>query len=633
MYRQIYNKILSHPILVLAIIQLLIIFFVFHPIIFHPDDFMFTNMYDGLKNYFTYSQFVKQETSPLGPFHFTQMNYPFGEYVFFTDNTPFLALPLRFINTHLFNIESHIIGIHNYFYLFNVLLTPVLFYKIISRYISKPSFIVLLFCIVAGWINPQILKLSAGVYNLSLSFILLTTIIIMQAVYPLFAKGDNVKLLKVCLGVIALILLSASIHLYYIPLIALPLGVFVTILFLHRAISEKQIRFIPLMAILSSILIGGFGFYVFLQSLDSYSSLRSSVAQGFNWSFWRFTPEAIFTPEAYSTIPTPLYSCKIPGEIPYESLGFLGNFFWYSFYVFILSWVYMLVTKQTNFFATGRKLISSPFFLALFITMFVSYTTASGTYVELCVVPISFDNIFSPFYFLKDSIDLITQFRCLGRFSWMGFWIASIFSIVLFVKWRDYFKTKQALLIKMVSLALVVVLVFDLKDAALFQTTVRKQNLFSQATLEKRFAPLNDFYFNEYQAIFTIPAVQVGSENYAITIDDQEYWTEYWMQLSAYSDLPLFNCKMSRTALPQAQAQVDLLFDNTLPPLIEEQLNDKPVLVVYNPEMLENFDLKIEEYAGQAMKNSRELISTFKMDTLLEYDNIYYLRWDIKNKH
>lgn len=90
---------------------------------------------------------------------------------------------------------------------------------------------------------------------------------------------------------------------------------------------------------------------------------------------------------------------------------------------------------------------------------------------------------------------------------------------------------------------------------------------------------------------------------------------------------------MSRTALNQAHAQIDLFLDKAVPELIYEKVNDKPVLVVYSKENEDNFDLNVLEYALPAVKNASLIIQAFEMDTLFELNNIYYLSWDIKNKN
>lgn len=593
---------------------------------------MFTNVYDGLKNYFTFLQFITQEPSALGSWHFTQMNYPFGEYIFFTDNTPALALPLRFIHQNLFNLEGHLIGIHNYLFLLNLLITPILFYLFIKPYHRGYLGMALFFSIAISWTNPQLLKLLYGIYNLSISSFLLIALLLLRSIYALWQQYELKGLMRLCIKLVALLFFSAFFHLYYIPILALAIGVFTLAIFCYEWWRKKNVQLVALVCIAGSTLMGGLGFYVLIQSIDTYADLRQKTASGFNWSIWNFTPEAILTPQAYNTLTPIIQSCKRVVEIPSESHGFLGNFVWFTLY-FSLGLLLFIIKKKISLKTVLAKIYKSTFFFILLITMFFTYAAASGLYIKLCIIPLGFDNVFSPFYFLHDKIDLITQFRCLGRFSWMGFWIMFSLTLVLFFKTYQFLLKENRWLARGYAFILLFFMYWDTKDSMIYQSKVHETNLFNHDILEEKFEGLGALDFNQFQAVFTIPAVHVGSENYNITIDDQKDWTAYWMQLGVYSQLPLFNCKMSRTALDQAQAQIDLLRDSAVPALIYENINDKPVLVVYSKEMEESFDLNVLDYAKTAVENGSQLITTFEMDTLLELNNIYYLSWDIKNKH
>ena len=634
MVRQIYNKILSHPIIVLAILQLLIVLVVFSHVILEPNDYMFTNIYDGLKNYFTFTQFIAQDPSALGPWHFTQMNYPFGEYVFFTDNTPLLAMPLKWINTYLFSIEAHSVAIHNYFFLLNIWLTPILFFKLIYPYANKRVILAILLAIAFSWINPQILKLAYGVYNLSLGIVLLFLLLIMRRIHQFWTVNKQKELIKIASSIVALTFLLGFAHIYYLPVIALPIGIFVFSLFLLEGVRSKNYRWKSLFAYIGAVLLGGLGFYVLVQVVDQNAALRSSTAQGFNWSEWKFVPEAILTPYTFNDLFPLIRSCKSPNEISNESSGFWGNFTWGVLFLCFFYVLFQRVKGNLSFKSLFERIRNNAFILALLITMLFSYAAASGTYIKLCIIPLSFDNIISPFYFFYEHIDLITQFRCLGRFSWMGFWIVSLMACILFFKLLFALEGKNRVLGFIVGLFLIFILGLDTFNALVYQSKVHQVNVFEESLVEEKFKALNELVdFTAYQAIYTIPAVQVGSENYDITIDGQDGWTRFWMQLSAYSKLPLFNCKMSRTAQNQAKAQVDLLLEQRVPDLILDELNELSVLVVYSPENEENFNLKVLDYARPAAEKGSQIIKAFQMDTILVENNIYYLSWDIKNQN
>ncbi|MFT4970665.1 MAG: hypothetical protein ACI9O4_002426 [Chitinophagales bacterium] len=634
MYRQIYNKILSRPIIVLAIVQVIFILIVFSKIIFDPNAYMFTNIYDGLKNYFTYTQFIAQEPSALGPWHFTQMNYPFGEYIFFTDNTPLLSMPLRWINTHIISIEGNSIAIHNYFFLFNLLCTPLLFYKLIEPYAKGKVLFAILLAIAFSWINPQILKLLYGVYNLSLSSVLLALILLFRYIHKYWQEGSSKEFIRIVGSIFTLIVFSAFAHIYYVPIIALSLGVFVFTLFIVEGFRQRNFKWKALFTFVFTALFGGLSFYFLIQFIDDYASLRRATASGFDWIEWKFTPEAIFSPYRFNSLFPIIKSCKSSHEIPSESQGFWGNFTWGVLLIAFLYMGYLKLWAKQSISPFLKRIYKNSFLFALIITAIVNYATASGIYIKLGVIPLSFDNVFSPFFYLYKHVDIITQFRCLGRFSWIGFWIVSILACGLFFKVYDSLNGQNKKFGFMVAMLLIIVLAIDTKDAMVYQSTVHEPNVFQKELLSEKFESVDkQIDYSAYQAIYTIPAVQVGSEDYNITIDDQPKWTEFWMQLSAHSGLPLFNCKMSRTAENQAKAQIDLLLEQKVPALILDEVNDKPVLVVYSQKNEAQFDLKVLDYARPAAENGSKIIKAFQMDTILVENSIYYLSWDIKNQN
>ena len=66
---------------------LLILLVAFPDIFIAPSDFLFNDEGDGLKNYFTMAYYIANDSG----WHFSGMNYPYGEFISFTDNQPILS--------------------------------------------------------------------------------------------------------------------------------------------------------------------------------------------------------------------------------------------------------------------------------------------------------------------------------------------------------------------------------------------------------------------------------------------------------------------------------------------------------------------------------------------------------------
>ena len=629
-FSQIYIKIIANPIITIWTLQLICICIAFNQVVFHPDAFMFTNSYDGLKNYFTFYQYVIQEVSPMGLWHYTQMNYPFGEYIFFTDNTPFLALLMRFIHQHLFDISHHLVAIHNYIFLALHLILPVFIYKLIKPSYRSQILFIIIMSIGITWVNPQVQKFIYGVFNLSISLFSVFVLFILKDIYRLHL-GEKI-IWPTALKIFALIFLSGLFHIYYVPILALPIGLFL-LYFSILSLTQKSWSELAKYASLGlSAALAGILLLVLINSVDSYAALRRPGAQGFGYDLWQFAPEAIITPYVFNSIVPLLKSC-ITTIVSSESQGFLGNFMIYNLLIGLTILVGYILGKRNGLRSFGRAIRNSKFIIGLIVTMLIVYATASGPFVKFCFIPLSFDNWFSVFYFFYKKIDIITQFRCLARFSWPGFWILFYLSILLYFKYYKIISTKNIAYANVVSVILCMIMIKDVADFIKYQNAFRLSNVFQENEIETKFKDLKNLDFSKYQAIYTLPAVIVGSENYDITLNDQPAWTEYWMRLSIYSGLPLFNCKMSRTAENQAQAQIDVLLKQKVSDLILNKVNDKKVLVIYWPDGERNYDVAVQPLARPAAFEGSKIIKQFKMDSLTSLEGIIYYEWDIKNNN
>jgi len=81
------NQISKKESLFALIIIGIFICFAYQRVLKVPNDFL-VNGGDGMKNYFTYLNHVKNDTTFMT---FEGMNYPFGENIIFTDNQPLVA--------------------------------------------------------------------------------------------------------------------------------------------------------------------------------------------------------------------------------------------------------------------------------------------------------------------------------------------------------------------------------------------------------------------------------------------------------------------------------------------------------------------------------------------------------------
>ena len=83
----------NKSLLVVLLIQTILIVLNFTPFFTEGENVIFCLAGDGLKNYYTIFSYFLQGKGEFAMFH--SMNYPFSEYIFFTDNSPSFAVPLK----------------------------------------------------------------------------------------------------------------------------------------------------------------------------------------------------------------------------------------------------------------------------------------------------------------------------------------------------------------------------------------------------------------------------------------------------------------------------------------------------------------------------------------------------------
>lgn len=630
--KQIYNKVICFPYLTVGILQLLCVLSAFGKYIFHPKKYMFLNVFDGLKNYFTLYKYVTQPASDKGFLYFGQLNYPFGDYIFFTDNTPFLAIPLRLIQQNIADISEYIVASHNLLFIFLQWLSALLVFRLIRPAGNRNILPAVLIAVGLSWVQPQILKIVYGVSNLSVSVFPILCLLLLKDIYRILIGNERKGLLRTSVFAFLLISVSATFHLYYIVILALPIMLFTGICGLHQIIKKRGQGLYKAICFTFATISGGVVIRLWINYIDRYKDLRKGGAEGFGWDYWAFIPESLFTPYPFNKI-TPLIKSCLTQEISPESHSFMGNFTFYNLLITLFILIYIMTRNRYGRSFLRTYVANRKYYVILALVAFFVYTTASGTYVRFCFIPLSFDNWLSLLYPFYKKFPLITQFRCLGRFTWPGFWIISLISVSLFFRYIRWFRLRNLTFSRILASFLILILISDTIDSMKFQKDLTNGNIYQKEIISERFKDLKDINFNDYQAIYTIPAVISGSENYDITTNDRAVWTQYWTQLSIYTGLPLFNCNISRTALNQAQAQFNIPATQTVDTLISSRLDDRKVLVIYWEEFEKNYDVQITEAARPAAVNGSKLISKFRMDSLTNIDGIRYYEWDIAKYH
>jgi len=607
----------TSALLVVILVQVCLISFVFDKIIFQGTQYVFSGGYDGAKNYFTLQGYVQQQPTDAC-LKFGLMNYPYGDFIYYTDNTPLIALLERVVLNDMLHQSAQAIWYFNLFILAGIILSSLILYKLFRQFSIGILFAILL-SVFLPWLCPQIMRLG-GHFNLTLSFIPLLII------YLLAKRNNNsAGLLRNDILLVLVILLSGFVHLYFL-LLAL---VFVFSFFFFSALNDVRMNhpWMPgfirggILCIAALVL-----FYSMLQLTDDYYGLRRKAAEGYNFDDWKLHLRAFYTPYFFHPLST-LFS----GEpLPYESFGYLGS----GTLIGIAGVLLFLLTRFRNFKSHILQIRANPSFRIILLLLLASLPgvlIALGENVHIAG-DFSVTNYLNPFFYLRKIVPQVTHFRCLARFSWYFFWCANlfVFYFVVALYSRKYFK---------ILLALMLIGFFaDTFYSVKYSTTAYETpNPFNQIALEKTAESFGTINTTEYQALLTFPFYHVGSEDYNYTIDPEDNYCIKTMQLSLATGLPLINSKMSRTPL-QHTYNIFSLFETSINDSLLNQLNDKPILVYLDKSFYDNDTLLIDRtpVVGQMpakdfLRHGHEIIRKYGMENLKETDKYAWYKWTLLN--
>jgi hypothetical protein len=197
------------------------------------------------------------------------------------------------------------------------------------------------------------------------------------------------------------------------------------------------------------------------------------------------------------------------------------------------------------------------------------------------------------FSFLYDYVGPFRQFRALGRFAWVFYYVFTVFAVYTFYLMYRYLAMRKLKLLSGTLYLCFFATLFaegyaDQKEVS--RTILRNPNFFKMSLLTDEQTDLinkvQSIKYN-YQAIVTLPFYHVGSESYSKEFTDKAITSS--LLFSYWTDLPLVNSSSARSPIPEARKIMQL----PSPPYINKEIvgdlpNKKGFLVLFTKEDLNN---------------------------------------------
>lgn len=545
------------------LIQVLLVLSVFRLLIFNPGEYLTVTHYDGIKSYFSIASFLRQPLSDgmLVMGH----NYPFGEYMYYTDCTPILTQSLHVLVQAVPSLEPYGLYLYDLFILGGLILSTLLLYLIL-RPLGLPVWLAVLLSVTLPWLGPQTLRLRVGHTSLSYTPAILFTVWMLQRLYYAWMQEQPVR--KRFVWLLGGILVASYLHFYYLGVLGVLGGFFFLFWVVEDALAGKPWGRLALYGSLTlgTALVVTTGS---LMLLDGRYNERPVASNGYGFLDWKFQFGALFQGYSFNRVRFPL---ERTAEVPYESAAYLGSFVLYGLLITLgLAALRRLPAVQFTADDNGRflRLLLLASIPMAFIALGETYELDNGAYV--------FHNYLNPFFWLHKLTDRITQFRALGRFIW-PFWWALVLGFSYYVaRWW------QLPILRWVLIVLSVLLVLDARDAMRFyRTNTQFPNLLTAAAPT---LPMRQFTgwldLKNYQAILPLPYFHSGSEeeDYRFTIDPDEIQNNNTYQLSMVTGLPLMSNKTARIPAYYAQKLYSVVSPGGPDPDVLARMDSRPVLV------------------------------------------------------
>lgn len=560
------------PLWVVLLVQAILVFLVFQPFFLLGEDALFCASYDGLKNYYTYYTYLLQEAAVPWSFY-EGMQYPFGEYIFFTDNTPTLSVPLKWISDNIVDLTPYSFRIFNWFCLLGFLASTFFSWLIIKR-LTHHIWLWSILAITLPWITGQVFRLGIGHFNLSFSWTYLAVFYLLIRLYD--NRDSFKKVVLISLLLVVVVYLIAFVHLYYLPMLCVVIGtVGLVIAILNHKNYKKLLGWLSFSGIVPLVSLGSV--WLTLRTVDTYYDLRKKVEGSYNWGEWNLKIDGFYSNYEFSTIPF-LFKTKL--VLNGESYAYLGAFALYAT-VFLLLWlIYKTIKNRRHFFGAFKTYFSGDkgtVAVLIFLAGLMCLNIAIGEYAKMFNNKLSFDNPLHPFKYIRLLAGEVTQFRVLARFQWVCFW-AFNFTLIYLVDRLLYLRRK----IWMTTLAAILI-GFSIIDMADMQGLVIKEKkdniLLHEAAREPYKALLKDINIDNYQAILPLPFYMIGSEDPDMMLNVNDKWRTETFLLALETDLPLMASTLSRSALVHHEALLSIFTQEGYNDYLKKHLYEKPILV------------------------------------------------------
>ncbi len=563
--------------LILLIVGVIISLLLFDPVIKNPNDYLFSNKGDAAKSYYNFSYYLRYDQG----IRHDGINYPYGDHLQYINSHPLYVNILLLVDKYIVDISDYGVGILNLSMIFSLVIALPFIFLILRKYGLSAWYSVFISIFII-YLSPQFYRIGGHFEMVYAYFLPMFWYLLM-----LFREGKKRWLYGSLLVIAGLI--GGFISAYYVAFYAIfILGVLIIdILANFKAFRVKKTEWIALfiLAVLPLIIVRG------LVTVTDWVDDRPDNPWGFfvfhaNWS-------SIFLPRG-SNLP---YILGYPGYFNYnwEGRAFVGVIPTLLVITIILGLVFSLITWSSKgikkFF--GNKELNIYLFASVLILLFSM------------AIPFKYP----AFEFLLELIPPIKQFRALGRFSWIFYYVIAVFT-ARFI-WLHYRRLKVQKKPQIAFILIIMVFLTWSIDAGINIKDSTKKLLYSNDILQSSSEEFHELFDKnqvnpeDYQAILFLPFESTCGDK--LLFDRGLNPFKQAMKYSYHTGIPLIQSFSPRLSFTHALSSIQLLGSPALEKVRLKDMNRKPILVMATDESKtrqEEYIISLSTFLFKDGKNS-----------------------------
>ena len=563
--------------LVLIIFTGILIFFRFPDFFQSPNTMVIEPYGDGHKAYTTIQYHAKYDSTYS---HFEGMNYPYGEHVVPAATQPLLSNSIKFFSRNFYDITDYTIGIVNFSLLLSILLS-VFFLYLIFRQLELPWWYSLIVAIGLSFLAPQLVRFKShyGLAHMETLPILLY----------LMMRFDVRRSIGRSLWIALAVFLLAQIHFYFFAIMVFTISFYFLFDFTRKWAWKKLHKYAFHYGLQVGLPLVFFFFWMYYGD-----PVQDRTAAPWGFFEYRAYWEGIFTSLAephFRWVHNNLVNIRL---IDMEGQAYVGLIATTFFIILLVQWIAGRFQKPY----LHLESIYSPFLNRVF-------------YAGLCILLFSLGLPFtiSGLDALLEYTGPIRQFRSIGRFAWVFYYVMNVIAFFWLYKKANEHSAKP-MRIALLALGLSV-LVFEAYHFAWSKDL--KLDKIEEMQPGERYTDGLQIDFPKYQAILTVPHYNIGSDNFWWHLGG--FIAQKSLTLSSQTGLPVTSALLTRTSLSHTINQLQLVTEPyRLPKILEDFPNEKPLLMAWDER---SFQEEKDKYAhlleGALLLHEKEALRLYEL--------------------